>query len=204
MAPTTSIAGTTPAAAGNFGLLLARNWWAVALRGAFGIVFGLIALFAPGATLLSLVLVFAAYLLADGVLGIVAGVRAARGGERWGLLILEGAVTIAMGLIAALWPGLTIVVFVLMMAAWALLSGAMLLTAAYRLEGRAGRLWLALSGIVSVLFGLALVVAPMIGAVVLTWWLGIYALAFGVALVVLAFRLRSYGEAQPPPRVAAG
>jgi uncharacterized membrane protein HdeD (DUF308 family) len=185
-------------------LLLARNWWAVALRGAFGIVFGLIALFAPGATLLSLVLVFAAYLLADGVLGIVAGVRAARDGARWGLLILEGAVTIAMGLIAALWPGLTIVVFVLMMAAWALLSGAMLLIAAYRLEGRAGRIWLALSGIVSVLFGLALAVAPMIGAVVLTWWLGIYGLAFGVALVVLAFRLRIYGEAQSPPRVAAG
>src|SRR5262245_59115293 len=74
---------------------LARNWWAIALRGLFGVLFGLIAFIFPGATMLSLVLVFAAYLLVDGVFAIVAAVRAARQGERWGWLSFEGVVNIA-------------------------------------------------------------------------------------------------------------
>ena len=95
-----------------------RNWWAVALRGVFGILFGLIALFAPGPTILSLVLLFSAYMLVDGVFGIVAAVRAARRHERWGLLLLEGLANIATGAIAFLWPGITVIAFVLLMAAW--------------------------------------------------------------------------------------
>ena len=170
--------------------LLAQNWWAIALRGVFAIVFALIAFFWPGATLLSFVLFFSAYMLVDGVFGIVAGVRAASNHQRWGLLILEGVLNILVGIVAFLMPGLTVVFFVTLMAVWSLITGIVMIVAAFKLNPAFGRGWLIFSGIVSVLFGIALLIAPLVGAVVLTWWLGAYALAFGISLLVLAFKLR--------------
>jgi len=183
----------------NEGMLavLTQNWWAVAIRGVLGILFGLVALFLPGATMLSLVLLFAAYAFVDGIFGIVSAVRAAREGERWGLLVLEGIIDIATAVIAFLWPGITVLAFVLLVAVWAILTGALMLSAAFRLEVEDGRWWLVLGGIVSLLYGALLVVAPIIGAVVLTWWLGAYALVFGVALLVLAFRLHARQDSHP-------
>ncbi len=171
--------------------LLARNWWAIGLRGVLAIVFGLIALFLPGATMLSLVIVFAIYAFVDGVVGIVSAVRAAQAGERWGLLVFEGLVNIAVAVIAVLWPGITVVAFVLLVAVWAILTGALELAAAFRLGTEDGRWWLVVGGLVSLVYGALLVIAPMIGAVVLTWWLGAYALIFGVCLIVLAFKLKA-------------
>ena len=190
--------------------LLARNWWAVALRGVFAILFGVIALLVPGATILSLVLLFSAYMLVDGLFGIVAAVRAARKGERWGLLIFEGLLNIAVGIVAFLWPGLTAVAFVVLLAAWSLVSGGLMLGAAFRLTREHGRWWLVFGGLVSIVFGVLLAIAPVIGAVVLTWWLGAYALAFGIALLVLAFRLRAHKDDRrtaglsPTPQAAGG
>jgi uncharacterized membrane protein HdeD (DUF308 family) len=171
--------------------LLARNWWAVALRGALGILFGLIALVLPGATILSLVLLFAAYMLVDGAFAILSAVRAARSGEQWGLLALEGVVDIITGAIAFLWPAITVGAFVLLIAAWAIVSGALMFAAGFRLNLDHGRWWLVFGGAISLAFGVLLVVAPLVGAVVLTWWLGAYALVFGAALLVLAFKLRA-------------
>src|SRR4051794_34350351 len=94
--------------------LLAQNWWAVALRGAFAVLFGFVALFLPGVTIASLVLLFAAYMLVDGVFAIVSAVRAAAHHERWGLLVLEGVCDIAAGAVAPprpRLPGLTLVFF---------------------------------------------------------------------------------------------
>lgn len=176
---------------------LAENWWALALRGLFAVLFGLIALLLPGATIASLVLLFAAYMLVDGVFAIVAGVRAAQRHERWGLLILEGLADIATGVVAFLWPGITVVVFVLLMSAWALISGGLMLAAAFRLTRHHGRWLLALGGVVSMIWGVLLFLSPIAGAVVLTWWLGAYALVFGGALVGLAFRLRSRRSGSP-------
>ncbi len=171
--------------------VLARNWWAIGIRGVLAILFGLIALFLPGVTMLSLVLVFAAYAFLDGVLAIVSAVRAAREQERWGYLVLEGLVDIAAAAVAVLWPGITVIAFVFVIAFWAIFTGILELAAAFRLQFIDGRGWLIFGGIVSVLYGGLLIVAPMIGAVVLTWWLGAYALVFGVCLVVLAFKLRA-------------
>jgi uncharacterized membrane protein HdeD (DUF308 family) len=189
---------TTSAAADRFATpfdsrtaVLIRNWWAVALRGALAIVFGLVALFFPAETMLALVLVFAAYVLVDGIFAIVAAVRAARAGDRWGMLAFAGAISIATGIVAVLWPGLTVIAFVLLVAAWALVTGSLMLGAAFRLSPDDGRWWLALGGVVSVAYGALLIVAPMIGALVLTWWLGAWALVFGVILLVLAYKLRS-------------
>jgi uncharacterized membrane protein HdeD (DUF308 family) len=170
--------------------LLAQNWWALALRGVFAVIFALIAFLSPGATLLSLALFFSAYMLVDGVFGIVSGVRAASNHQRWGLLVLEGILNILVGVIAFMMPGLTVLFFVTLMAVWSLITGVLMIVAAFKLNPAYGRGWLIFSGIVSVLFGVALLVAPLVGAVVLTWWLGAYALAFGVSLLVLAFKLK--------------
>jgi uncharacterized membrane protein HdeD (DUF308 family) len=184
---------------GGLGTVLAYNWWAIAIRGVLGVLFGVIALVLPGATMLSLVLLFAAYMLVDGIFAIIAAVRAASRSERWGLLTLEGIVDILTGVIAFMWPGLTVVAFVLLIAAWALISGALMLAAAFRLNADSGRWWLALGGAASLIYGILLVVAPLVGAVVLTWWIGAYAIVFGVSLLILAFKLRARRD-----RLAAG
>jgi uncharacterized membrane protein HdeD (DUF308 family) len=178
--------------------LLAQNWWAIALRGVFAIIFGLIALLVPGATMLALVLLFAAYLLVDGIFAIIAALRAARRHERWGWLIFEAIVDLVTGAIAVVWPLITIVVFALLMGAWAIVTGALLLGASYRLNIPYGRWLMALAGAISVIWGVLLIVWPLIGALVVTWWMAAYALIFGVAMLVLAFRLRSRRPAVAP------
>ena len=170
---------------------LAENWWAIALRGVFAILFGVIALVMPGVTLTALVLLFAAYMLVDGIFAIVAAIRAARQHERWGWLILEGIVDLIAGAIAVIWPLITIVAFVLLMGAWAIVSGGLLVAAALRLHATHGRWLMALAGVVSVIWGVLLLLGPIIGAVVLTLWMGAYAFVFGILLLVLAFRLRA-------------
>jgi uncharacterized membrane protein HdeD (DUF308 family) len=173
------------------GETLTPNWWLFTLRGIFGIIFGCIALIFPGPTMLSLVIVFSAYMLVDGVTGIVSAVRAMRRRDRWGLLIFEGLLNIAVGILAFLWPGITVVAFVLLVAAWAIVTGALMTAAGFRLNTSHGRWWLILGGLLSLVYGALLVATPLIGALVLTWWIGAYALAFGVALVIFSFKLRS-------------
>src|SRR5215210_3247539 len=130
--------------------LLAQNWWVVALRGAFSILFSLVAFFQPGLALLSFVYFFAAYMLIDGVFGILSGIRAASQHQRWGLLILEGIVDILVGLIAFAWPWRTLVFFVTLMAVWSLITGILMVVAAFKLHPTFGRGWLIFSGIVSI------------------------------------------------------
>src|ERR1700693_1344194 len=120
-------AGEDPAEQ-NIAQLLAQNWWAFAIRGVLGVVFGLIAIFQPGATMLSLVLVFSAYAFVDGIFAIVGSVRAARQHQRWGLLVLEGSVNIIAAAIAFLWPAITVVSFVFVVGIWAILSGGLMLS----------------------------------------------------------------------------
>jgi uncharacterized membrane protein HdeD (DUF308 family) len=174
--------------------ILADSWWAVGLRGVLGILFGLICLLTPAIALEVFVILFAAYMLVDGVFAIISGIKAARNGERWGLLILEGIVDLAAGTVAVLWPAITLVALIWVVAIWAIISGALMLWAAFTLNLDHGRWWLALGGIASLIFGVLLVIEPLIGAVVLTLWIGAYALVFGIFLLVLAFQLHAKKE----------
>jgi uncharacterized membrane protein HdeD (DUF308 family) len=175
--------------------LLAENWWAMALRGVAGILFGIVALLMPGPTIGALVLLFAAYMLVDGIFDIVAGVRAATRNQRWGALIFEGIVDLIAGAIAFFIPVATVLAFVWLTGAWAIVSGVLLLGATFRLHHSHGKWLMGVGGVVSVIWGVLLFIAPIAGAVVITWWLGAYALIFGVSLLVLAFRLRSRRQA---------
>ncbi len=171
---------------------LARNWWAMGLRGVLAIVVGLIAILVPVAAIFSLALVFAAYLIVDGAFGIVSAARAAQHHERWSLLLAEGVLNVAVGALVAAFPAGAVLGFVLLAAAWALVTGVLMLTASFRLHTSHGRVWLALGGVVSIVWAVLLAASPLVGALVLTWWLGGYAIAFGVMLLVLAFRLRRH------------
>lgn len=177
---------------------LARNWWLVALRGVIAILFGAVAFIAPGAFVLSLVLFFAAYMLVDGIFAVVGAVRAAQRHERWGFLLLEGLVDIVVGVAAVLVPAAAVWAFVLLLAAWALVTGGLMIAAAFRLHLHYGRWWLVLGGVVSILFGLALLINPGMSALVLTWWIGSYTFAFGILLLILAFKLRAQHGAVGP------
>lgn len=179
---------------------LARNWWLVAVRGLVSLLFGIAALAAPGAVVLSLVLFFAAYMMVDGVVTILGAIRAAQRHERWGFLLFEGLIDIIVGVAAFLVPTAAVWGFVLLLAVWAFVTGGLMIAAAFRLHLHYGRWWLLLGGIVSLLFGLALVIEPGMSALVLTWWVGTYAIAFGVMLLILAFSLRTRHTAALPPR----
>ena len=169
---------------------LQRNWWLVLIRGAVAVLFGVIALALPGATMASLVLLFGIYMGVDGVFAFFAGVRAAAHHERWGELMIEGIIGIIAAVIAFTFPLATIVGIVIFAAVWAVVSGVAMLVAASHLHGTGGRWIMALGGIVSVVWGLLLWFNPFAGAVVLTYWLGAYALLFGAALIALSLRLR--------------
>jgi uncharacterized membrane protein HdeD (DUF308 family) len=176
----------------RLGEVMAKDWWLVGLRGLLGVIFGIIALLMPVTTILALVLVFSAYMLVDGGFALYTAFRTMWRRERgWGMPLIQGIASIATAAIAFLWPGISVLAFVILVAAWSIVSGCLLAAAAYKVEARSGRGWLAFGGIVSVLFGVLLILSPLIGAVVLTWWLGAYSLVFGVILIVLAFRLRS-------------
>ncbi|MET0470070.1 MAG: HdeD family acid-resistance protein [Xanthobacteraceae bacterium] len=179
----------------SLGEALARNWWLIALRGVLGVIFGVIALVMPVATILALVLLFSAYMVVDGAIAIYAAIRAARKQEGWGFLLFQGIASLAAAAIAFMWPGLTVVAFVLLIAAWSIVSGCLMLAAAMRTEQ--ARWWLVLGGAAALLYGFLMIVAPLSGAVVLTWWLGAFALVFGAALIILSLKLRSRYSGRP-------
>jgi uncharacterized membrane protein HdeD (DUF308 family) len=172
---------------------LARNWWALVLRGVLALIFGAFAFLDPGVALGSLVLVFGIYLLVDGVFAIVAAGRAAAHHERWGLLLLEGVLGVLIGLLAVGDPLLAVTVWITVLAAWAIVTGVLMIVSAFRLHTGHGNWWMGLGGAASVIWGALLFVAPLIGAVVLTIWLGAYAVIFGVAMIALGLRLRRAG-----------
>jgi uncharacterized membrane protein HdeD (DUF308 family) len=169
---------------------LTRNWWAVALRGLAGILFGIITFVWPGISLAALVLLYGAYAFADGVLSIVSAVRR-RGADRWWLLLLQGILGIGAGLVTWFWPGITALALLAVVAAWALIGGALQIAAAIRLRKVITGEWLlALGGVLSIALGVLLLVFPGPGALALVIWIGAYAFVFGIVLLVLGFRLR--------------
>jgi uncharacterized membrane protein HdeD (DUF308 family) len=172
---------------------LAVNWWALLLRGIAAVLFGLAALFWPGLTLFVLIVFFGAYALVDGIFAIVAGIRGT-GGRRW-LLLAEGVLGVLAGLVAFFWPGMTALVLLYVIAAWAIFTGILKIVMAISLRREIENEWLmVLSGVVSVLFGVILAALPGVGLLSLVWLVGVYALIFGVALMVLGFRVRGHRQ----------
>ena len=183
---------------------LARNWWAVLLRGVAAILFGLITFVAPGISLAALVLLFGAYAFVDGVLAIASALGRRGAEERWWVLLLQGIVSIIAALVTVFWPGVTALALLFVIAAWAILTGVLQVVVAIRLRKAITGEWLlALGGIASIVFGVLVLLFPGAGALAVVLWIGAYALVFGSLLTALALRLRSLGRSGSP-RAAAG
>lgn len=175
--------------------MLSRSWWILALRGVLALVFGVLALLLPGPTVLSLILLFAAYALLAGIvylLGAVRNRRHATGSHAldWWLLLMLGVVSVVAGVLAAMRPGLAALVLVLIIGVNSLITGILDIVLAVRLRshGHPG-VWLLLaSGIASIVFGTILIALPTVGALALVWLIGTYAIVAGILYMALAFR----------------
>jgi uncharacterized membrane protein HdeD (DUF308 family) len=175
---------------------LSRNWWLVMLRGIAGIVFGILAFVWPGLTLLTLVLFYGAYALVDGIFSLIA-VFAGKGKPlpRW-WLVLVGLAGIAAGVLTFLWPGLTAVLLLYFIGAWSIVHGIFEIVGAIQLRKEIdNEWWLMLAGLLSLIFGILIVVLPGTGALALVWAIGAYAVVFGIMLVALSLRLRRHRTA---------
>jgi len=173
---------------------LAKNWWMLLLRGIAAIIFGGLALAWPGITLVTLILFYGAFVLVDGVLAIVAAITGGAPAPRWWLAIV-GLLGIAAGLLTFLMPGVTAIVLLYFIAGWAIATGAFQIIGAIRLRKEIDNEWLLiLCGIISVLFGVAMMLSPGAGALALIWVIGGYAIVIGVLLVVLSFRLKKHAH----------
>jgi uncharacterized membrane protein HdeD (DUF308 family) len=178
---------------------LANNWGILLLRGVLSIAFGVMALLMPSITLAALILLFGAYAFANGVLALITAISG-RGRRGFWMLLLEGVAGIAASIIAFLYPGLTAITLLFVVAWWAILSGGMAIASAIVLRQELSGEWaLGLSGVLSMIFGVLLLVQWQVGLVALVWIMGIYAIAAGVVLMPLAFRLRSLSHRPPQP-----
>jgi uncharacterized membrane protein HdeD (DUF308 family) len=167
------------------------SWWVLALRGLVAILFGLAILFWPGLALAVLIVLFGAYALIDGILAIIAAFRSSGTGMRRSLLLIEGAIGILFGIVALFWPDLTALALVYIIAFWVILSGIARIVMAIMLRREIENEWsMALSGVLSMILGILLLLLPGAGLLAYTWLIGLLALALGIALIYYAFRVR--------------
>jgi len=172
--------------------VLVGNWWLLALRGVLAILFAIFAFVWPGLTAVVLILMFGAYAFVDGVFALIAALRAAQRHGRSGGFLLEGILNLVIALICFFWPAQALVALIYLIAIWAIVTGVALLAAGMAMIRFAGEWLLVLGGLLSVVLGIVLFFVPAAGVVALAWWLGIYALLFGIAMLSAAFRIRDY------------
>jgi uncharacterized membrane protein HdeD (DUF308 family) len=175
---------------------LADNWWLLLLRGLVAIAFGILAFFWPGLTLLTLILLWGVYALCDGVCALGAAIFA-KGGDmapRW-WLALSGIISILAGVLTFFYPGITALVLLMFIAAWAIIIGLLQIWGAIEWRKLLDDAWLlALNGALSLAFGAILFARPGAGAVALVWMIGWFAVVFGCLYIALAFRLKKFKQ----------
>ncbi len=176
----------------NTGALGAR-WWVLVVRGVAAVLFGVVALAWPSISLLALVLLWGAYALVDGASSVALAARAGPEGPRWGWVLFAGLVSIAAGILTAMWPGISTLALLMVIAGWAVLTGVAAIVAAIQLRRVIRGEWmLAVCGVLSIAFGVLTMILPGPSALALVTILGIYALVFGVLVTALGFRVRRW------------
>ena len=174
-------------------MLSPRRWWLLLLRGIAAILFGVLAFIWPGITLVTLVFLYGAFALIDGVIALAAAFSGAAGPLPTWWLIVVGLLGIAAGVVTFLWPGMSAIVLVIFIGAWAVAHGVFEIIGAVKLRKEIDNEWtLILGGIVSVLFGAILLIAPGAGALGLIWAIAAYSILFGILLTAFALRLRGH------------
>ncbi|MEV1168170.1 HdeD family acid-resistance protein [Nonomuraea sp. NPDC049784] len=170
---------------------ITQSWWLLLLRGLASILFGLLALIWPAITLLVLVIFFGAYALVSGLFELFAGFRHGAKSRAW--LIISGIVGILVGIATFFWPGITSLALLFVVAFWAIVTGVLEIVAGIRLRKTIDNEWmLIVGGILSVIFGVLLLIWPVTGLLSLVWLVGIYAILHGIAEIALAFRVKNF------------
>ena len=171
---------------------LGRDWALIALRGLLAVIFGVLAIAWPLITVWTLSMLWGVFALADGAFACGTGWRLHKQGVRWWPYLAFGVIGVLAGLVAIIWPGITALALVYVIGFWAACGGLSLIVAAFRLRKEIEDEWfLALSGLLSLIFGLLLLFRPLDGAVAIAWIVGFYAIFFGVLLLMLAFKIRA-------------
>ncbi len=174
---------------------LQRSWWIFLLRGISAIVLGIMAFAWPALTLAVLVMMFGAYMLVDGIFGLIDAVRYRDRLKRVWPLVLDSLLGIVVGLLTLFWPGATAVALLMFVAAWAVVGGLLRIVLAFQIRKEITGEWILIAGgILSIIFGGLIFALPQAGLVTLVWLIGFYAIAFGVLFVFLAFHLRKPGD----------
>jgi uncharacterized membrane protein HdeD (DUF308 family) len=174
---------------------LTKYWWTFLVRGIFALLFGIAAFLWPGLTLASLVVLFGAFALVDGILAVANSLGGRSQDRRWWVHFLEGLAGIGAGLVTFFWPGVTAVALLFIIAFWAIATGIVEVALAIRLRKEIEGEWaLGLSGLLSIVFGMLLASRPAAGALAVVWIIGAYAVAFAALLFVVAFKLRRLGS----------
>ena len=172
--------------------VLSRTWWALLLRGVVAIVFGVFGFSRPGISLTTLTLLFGAYVLMDGIGGIITALSSRTESEHWTLLLLWSLISVAIGLITVFAPSITTFVLLFYIAIWAIATGVLEIVAAVRVRKEIEGEWrLIAGGLISVAVGFVLLARPAVGALAFIWLISAYAFVFGVLLAVLAFKVRT-------------
>jgi uncharacterized membrane protein HdeD (DUF308 family) len=175
---------------------IARNWWLWLIRGIAAILFGVLALRWPGDTLVVIGLLFGAYALVDGILAILATVRAAQTHRRWWPLLFEGVVGILIAAITFWDVRITLLALYFTIAAWAFITGTLEIVAAIHLRSHVtNEFWLIIGGIASILFGVLMIWYPLAGVLALVWLISAYAIVFGILMIAFSLRLRGHSAA---------
>ena len=171
---------------------LVKNWWVFVLRGLLGITFGVLAILWPALTLIGLVWAFAAYAIVDGLFQGFSATTRHEDFDRWWLILLESLFGIIFGVVAFLWPGITVMALSLLFISWALLTGMVEIAAAIELRKQIHNEWLlALSGVLSIIVAVFMIIWPSVSVIAAALMIGVYAIVFGMILIVLGLRLRA-------------
>jgi uncharacterized membrane protein HdeD (DUF308 family) len=160
-----------------------------------GIVFGLTVFTWPGISLAALVIIYGAYAFADGVFAMFGALRGSSGDRSRWVTFLRGLLGVGAGVVTVLWPGITALALLYVIAAWAITGGVLEIMSAVRLRKTiSGEWFLALGGVLGIALGVMLMLFPGPGALALVLWVGAFAIVFGIALIALGLRLRAWGR----------
>jgi uncharacterized membrane protein HdeD (DUF308 family) len=175
--------------------LLKKSWWILLVRGLAALLFGVIALVWPRLTVGTLILYFGAFALVGGISDVIGSIVNRKEDEYWWLVLLGGLASLVAGVLVFVWPQLTALFLLYIIAARALVTGILDIIAAIRLRKEIeGELLLILGGLASVLFGLIAFIRPGAGALAVISLIAIYAIFVGGILIFLAFRMRRWGK----------
>ena len=176
--------------------MVTGKWWVLLVRGIAAILFGLAAMVWPGLTIGALIIMFGAFAIVDGVGALFAAFAHRGEAQYWWATALEGVAGILLGILVMVWPGISAIALLFWIAAWAIVTGVFEVVSAIQLRKEiSGEFWLILSGLLSILFGVFAFIRPGAGALAVIWVIAIYAIAFGITLIMLSFKVRGLNKA---------